>query len=99
MMPYSGKEEITESVECGRCGRVEQYTVPSAAIEYLGFGRVFSVDWMPDGYLMDGEWVCDDCGSCSCCGKESLNSRVDGLCCDCQNGLCPIGELHNYERS
>jgi len=45
---------------------------------------------LPEGYLIAGKWICQDCGSCSECGKSlekegnMLENSKDKLCRDCK---------------
>lgn len=47
-------------------------------------------DELPDGYLIYGQWICDECGSCSECGKsleKTGNMQVaqpDKICIQCK---------------
>lgn len=58
-----------------------------------------TVDSLPDGYLVNGYWICDSCGSCPICGK-SLEDEPDkrGIkakaCRDCEKAKRKIRLSH-----
>ncbi len=65
----------TYSITCDICGESYEYEDEDHT------GR----DWidaeaLPDGYFVDGMWICDKCGSCPECGrsleKEDGNRRA-----------------------
>lgn len=47
-----------------------------------------TTECMPDGYLTEGRWICDKCGSCLKCGKtlekEKEKRGKNIVCRDCE---------------
>jgi len=81
----------TKSYRCDVCGNSFDYEVWKDA-DVKGEDGTISrpAEELPDGYLIFGKWICDDCGSCSECGtsleKEGnmLEHKEGKLCRDCK---------------
>lgn len=54
---------IEREIQCDVCKEFFSYEVDRDA-------KIESTDILPDGYLVSGDWICDNCGSCSNCGKS-----------------------------
>lgn len=62
----SGTKAAT--ITCDSCKRV--YDFDDDAVDGAG-----SADCLPDGYLVSGLWICDECGSCSTCGMTKVDYK------------------------
>jgi len=82
----------TKSITCDVCGNEFHYqeNEPQSVEEEKTFETFRPADELPDGYLIGGNWICDDCGSCSECGtsleKEGnmTDHQENKLCRDCE---------------
>jgi hypothetical protein len=78
----------TKSITCDVCNNSFDYQVWD--IKGIGENDARPADELPDGYLIGGYWICQDCGSCSECGtsleKEGnmLDNSENKLCRDCK---------------
>lgn len=59
-MPVKTKQA---TITCALCKRAYEYE--DDAVNGVG-----SAECLPDGYLVSGIWICDDCGSCPECGAS-----------------------------
>ncbi len=77
----------TKSITCDVCNNSFDYEVWKDAEAKDGSRPA---EELPDGYLIFGKWICQDCGSCSECGasleKEGnmLEHKEGKLCRDCK---------------
>lgn len=79
---------MTATIKCDKCGEGYEYEEES----WIGQDGIknISVDTMPDGFFIEGKWICDDCARgeiCCVCGKSNEDSyglKLD--ICDC---VCP----------
>ena len=54
-----------KTIQCDLCNTEFEYEENS----WTSGNEVYEdTESMPDGYLIDGQWICDDCGSCKFCG-------------------------------
>jgi len=83
--------EETKSIICDVCENSFDYEVWKNAEVKEEDGTISRpADELPDGFLIFGKWICDDCGSCSECGRSlekegnMLENKKDKLCRDCK---------------
>jgi len=63
---------ITKTIQCDTCKQVYEFEE-----EVVPIGTPMPAENLPDGYLIHGEWICDECGSCPECGREVVEKELD----------------------
>ena len=69
-------EMVKKTITCDICGEKYEYEESKDPLSIDPDGtEVRSAEDLPDGYLVDGLWICDSCGSCPNCGKTLEKER------------------------
>ena len=70
------------NIQCSNCNKKYEYDEPKPIQD----SEMKSADNLPDGYFRNGNWICDNCGSCPECGKtlEKEKSTLKSLCDECK---------------